>query len=56
MTNLLHPVRRGTVRLLPGLFLQRYQLNRSYMLSLKTENLLQKNIAMHDRTQTILDR
>jgi DUF1680 family protein len=43
MTNLLHPVRRGTVRLLPGLFLQRYQLNRSYMLSLKTENLLQNH-------------
>ncbi|MFM7581760.1 MAG: beta-L-arabinofuranosidase domain-containing protein, partial [Caldilinea sp.] len=43
MTNLLHPVRRGTVRLLPGLFLERYQLNRSYMLSLKTENLLQNH-------------
>jgi hypothetical protein len=31
----------GTVKLLPGLFQQRAALNRQYMLSLKTENLLQ---------------
>jgi DUF1680 family protein len=37
----LYPVRGGAVRLLPGLFQQRSQLNRRYLLSLRTENLLQ---------------
>jgi DUF1680 family protein len=32
---------RGNVKLLPGLFQDRLMLNRQYMLSLKTENLLQ---------------
>jgi uncharacterized protein len=39
-----HPLRslpKGSVKLLPGLFQQRYDLNRKYMLALKTENLLQ---------------
>lgn len=41
-----HPVQRvahGLVRLLPGLFQQRFDLNRAYMLALKTENLLQNH-------------
>jgi uncharacterized protein len=41
-----HPLKslpNGFVKLLPGLFQQRYDLNRKYMLSLKTENLLQNN-------------
>ena len=33
----------GTVKLLPGLFQQRLELNRSYMLSLTTANLLQNH-------------
>jgi len=33
----------GSARLLPGAFEQRFQLNRQYMLSLKTENLLQSH-------------
>ena len=41
MTQNLKPFTRGTVKLLPGLFQQRSNLNRRYMLSLKTENLLQ---------------
>ncbi len=41
MTQNLKPFTRGTVKLLPGLFQQRLNLNRRYMLSLKTENLLQ---------------
>ena len=41
MTNPLQPVRPGSARLLPGLFQQRFDLNRKYMLALKTENLLQ---------------
>jgi uncharacterized protein len=41
MTQALKPFTRGTVKLLPGLFQQRLSLNRQYMLSLKTENLLQ---------------
>lgn len=39
----LQPVRRGSVKLLPGIFQQRAAVNRSYMLSLKTENLLQNH-------------
>ena len=41
MTGTLHPLPFGKVRLMPGLFQERKMLNRSYMLSLKTENLLQ---------------
>jgi hypothetical protein len=41
MAQNLKPFTRGTVQLLPGLFKQRLLLNRQYMLSLKTENLLQ---------------
>ena len=41
MDHPLRPLPRGSVKLLPGLFQQRYDLNRKYMLSLKTENLLQ---------------
>ena len=43
MQHPLQPVRRGSVKLLPGIFQQRANLNRSYMLSLKTENLLQNH-------------
>ena len=43
MDHPLHPVKKGTVKLLPGLFRQRFDLNRKYMLSLKTENLLQNH-------------
>jgi DUF1680 family protein len=41
-----HPLRslpNGSVKLLPGLVHQRAELNRKYMLSLKTENLLQNH-------------
>ena len=41
MTPSLTPLPPGSVKLLPGIFLQRFELNRRYMLSLKTENLLQ---------------
>lgn len=41
MIETFHPMPFGHVRLLPGLFLSRANLNRQYMLSLKTENLLQ---------------
>ncbi len=40
-TNTFQPVPAGQVRLLPSQFLDRWQLNRQYMLSLKTECLLQ---------------
>jgi DUF1680 family protein len=36
-----HPLSKGSVKLLPGLFQERFDLNRKYMLSLKSENLLQ---------------
>lgn len=36
-----YPLPTGSVKLLPGLFQDRFDLNRRYMLSLKTENLLQ---------------
>lgn len=39
----LRPVRRGSVKLLPSIFQQRAALNRRYMLSLRTENLLQNH-------------
>ena len=39
----LQPSRSGSARLLPGEFLQRYELNRRYLLSLRTENLLQSH-------------
>ncbi len=38
---MLQPLPYGKVKLLPGLVQERYLLNRAYMLSLKTENLLQ---------------
>src|SRR6185503_7640929 len=41
MTQTLRPLSKGSARLLPGLFQDRFDLNRSYLLSLKTENLLQ---------------
>jgi uncharacterized protein len=41
MTQTLRPLSKGSVRLLPGLFQHRFDLNRGYMLSLRTENLLQ---------------
>ena len=41
MSNQLNPLPHGAVKLLPGLIQQRVDLNRKYMLSLKTENLLQ---------------
>ena len=41
MAQTLHPFSQGSVRLLPSLFQDRFDLNRNYMLSLKTENLLQ---------------
>ena len=37
----LKPVEFGSVKLLPGLFLDRYNLNRNYMLSLENKKLLQ---------------
>jgi uncharacterized protein len=39
----LQPLRPGATRLLPGFFQQRFDLNRKYMLALKTENLLQNH-------------
>ncbi len=39
----LKPLAKGTVQLLPGFFQQRYQLNRRYMLTLETSNLLQNH-------------
>ena len=41
MDETFHPLTPGSVRLLPSLFQRRYDLNRKYMLSLKTEHLLQ---------------
>ena len=41
MNQPLHPLPKGSVRLLPGLFQHRFDSNRRYMLSLKTESLLQ---------------
>ena len=41
MSQHLHPLPKGSVRLLPSLFQHRFELNRRYMLSLKTESLLQ---------------
>lgn len=41
MIEKLHPTQKGQVRLLPSIFEMRSRLNRQYMLSLKTENLLQ---------------
>jgi len=41
MEPALRPLPRGAVKLLPGLFQHRFSLNREYMISLKTENLLQ---------------
>ncbi len=43
MTHNFIPLSPGSVRLLPGLVQERYELNRRYMLSLKTENLLQNH-------------
>ena len=41
MGSALQPLPKGAVKLLPGLFQHRFSLNRQYMISLKTENLLQ---------------
>jgi uncharacterized protein len=41
MVQHLRPLPMGSVRLLPSLFQHRFDLNRRYMLSLKTESLLQ---------------
>ncbi len=41
MPNTFTPLAPGKVKLLPGLFLDRFTLNRSYMLSLTTPHLLQ---------------
>jgi DUF1680 family protein len=41
MEERLHPFPKGAVKLLPGLFQHRSGLNRQYLISLKTENLLQ---------------
>ena len=41
MAQHLQPLPKGSVRLLPSLFQHRFDLNRRYMLSLKTESLLQ---------------
>ncbi len=41
MEPALRPLPRGAVKLLPSLFQHRFSLNREYMISLKTENLLQ---------------
>ena len=43
MPHPLQPLRPGATKLLPGLFQQRFDLNRKYMLALKTENLLQNH-------------
>ena len=43
MQQVFSPVAPGSARLLPGEFLQRYELNRRYLLSLRTENLLQSH-------------
>ena len=43
MPPVLNHLPAGTVKLLPGLFQQRLELNRAYLLSLKTENLLQNH-------------
>ena len=41
MAQHLQPLPKGSVKLLPSLFQHRFDLNRRYMLSLKTESLLQ---------------
>jgi DUF1680 family protein len=41
MTYAFQPLSPGSVKLLPGTFQQRFDLNRRYMLSLRNENLLQ---------------
>ena len=41
MQAALRPISSGQVRLLPGLIQQRADVNRSYLLSLRSENLLQ---------------
>jgi hypothetical protein len=43
MTPTFAPLSDRRVTLLPGLFKKRFDLNRRYMLSLKTENLLQNH-------------
>ena len=43
MQQVFSPVAPGSARLLPGELLQRYELNRRYLLSLRTENLLQNH-------------
>ena len=43
MPSVLNHLPTGTVKLLPGLFQQRLELNRAYMLSLTTDNLLQNH-------------
>jgi DUF1680 family protein len=43
MQHAFTPVAPGSARLLPGEFLQRYELNRRYLMSLRPENLLQSH-------------
>ena len=48
MPDALTPMAPGKVKLLPGLFQDRFALNRKYMLSLHTENLLQNVLECDD--------
>ncbi len=43
MKEIFKPMSPGQVRLLPGMFQQRFDLNRRYLLSLRSENLLQNH-------------
>ena len=43
MTHTFQPFRLDQVKLIPSLFQQRFELNRKYMLSLRSENLLQNH-------------
>jgi len=43
MKEIFKPMSPGQVRLLPGVFQQRFDLNRRYLLSLRSENLLQNH-------------
>lgn len=43
MKETFKPIPPGQVRLLPGIFQQRFNLNRRYLLSLRSENLLQNH-------------
>jgi len=43
MKETFRPIPPGQIRLLPGMFQQRFDLNRRYLLSLRSENLLQNH-------------